>query len=102
MLNSFASLGKPSFEVSMEQSYREGLRQWYYHIPRDVLNYGIKCLANRMRKKSFDFSRFSSFSFFLDCSSCQNYRFCEDIIHSMQKVFKKYERKEKVQKEGVK
>jgi len=102
IVNWLISLTKPSFGDPMEQSYREGLRDWYYHIPRDVLNDGIKCLANEMKKKSFDFSRFNSFSFFLDCHSCQNYRFCEDITHSMEKVFKKYERKEKVQKRGGK
>ncbi len=88
IFNWFISLGKPSWEDSIEVATREARRQWYSKIPRDVLNDGIKCLANEMSKiENFDSLRLS----FVDCPSCRNYFFCDDIIRCMRKAFRKHE-----------
>ena len=93
IFNWLSSLTKPSFRDSLEQAHREGQQQLFSRIPRDVLNEGIKCLANELSKKDFD----SLGLFLVRCGYCRNRSFCGDIIHSMQKVYKKYELKEKVQ-----
>jgi len=96
IFNWLISLTKPSFRDSIDEAVKEGQQQWFNRIPRDVLNDGIKCLANELSKKDFDSLGLSLVS----CGYCRNRNFCGDIIHSMEKAFKKYERKEKVQKSG--
>jgi hypothetical protein len=96
ILNWLISLTKPSFKDSIDEAVREGQQQWFNRIPRDELNDAIKCLANELSKKDFD----SLGLFLVGCGYCRNRNFCGDIIHSMEKAFKKYERKEKVQKRG--
>ena len=92
IFNWLISLTKPSFKDSLEQAMREGQEQLFSRIPRDVLNEGIKCLANELSKKDFD----SLGLFLVRCGYCRNRSFCGDIIDSMQKVYKRYELKEKV------
>ncbi len=96
----FISLGKPSWEDSVEEAASEGQQQWYYHIPRDELNEAIKCLANELSNiEDFDSPRLWLCK---ECRWCRYQLFCESIIRSMRKAFKKYEREEEVQKRGVK
>lgn len=98
--NWFISLSKPSWYDFMDEAVREGQQQWYYKIPKDELNDAIQCLVNKLS----NIEDFPSPRLWLckECRWCRYQFFCRSIIHSMEKAFKKYERKEKVQKRGVK
>jgi len=80
-------MGKPSWKDSVEEAVREGQQQWYYRIPKDELNDAIKCLANELSSiESFDSPRLWLSE---ECPFCRSQLFCESILRSMRKAFKK-------------
>jgi len=87
-LNWFINLGKPSFKDSLEIATREASEQWYSKVPRNELNEAIKCLANELS----NIEDINSPRLWLckECIWCRYQLFCNDIIHSMTKAFKKY------------
>jgi len=91
--NWFISLGKPSWEDSIEQSDREWRKQWYLEIPKERLDEAHKCLT----KKLGNIGDIDSIGLWLskECQDCRYQLFCEETIRSLRKAFMKYQRKEK-------